>query len=348
MARIFSLRKGHFPEMEELESLCQEYSSLLRVDQVGEAEHKGQCFPLKVIEMGVKDPSAPVFGIFGGVHGLERIGTHVVLVYMRHLLQSLQWDKTLQARLEESRFVFMPIVNPVGMFHFRRSNANGVDLMRNAPVEGESPSTQFFGGHRISPKLPCYRGTLGKMEVEAEALCQVVREKLFPSRLAFVLDVHSGFGSRDRFWFPWAKSLEMFPMVSEVMAFRELLDRSYPYHVYDIEPSASHYVIHGDLWDYLFAEHYETLKATGAVFLPWTLELGSWAWLRKSPLQILHPLRFHHPLKPHRIRRILRRHMLLFDFVHRSLISPDSWLGESQTRREEFESRAKELWYERG
>lgn len=180
MAGIFSLRKGHLPEMEDLESLIKEYQHLLRVDQIDEVEHRGKRFPLTTVELGSKDPKASVFALFGGVHGLERIGTHVVLVYLRHLLQSLQWDKTLQRRLEESRFVFMPIVNPVGMFHFRRSNANGVDLMRNAPVEGEGSSSQFFSGHRISPKLPCYRGEAGTMEKEAQVLCQVVREKYFP------------------------------------------------------------------------------------------------------------------------------------------------------------------------
>ena len=57
----------------------------------------------------------------------------------------MAWDETTRDLLERSRLVFMPLINPAGMYLKRRSNPNGVDLMRNAPIEGEEiPSLLFL------------------------------------------------------------------------------------------------------------------------------------------------------------------------------------------------------------
>ncbi|MCB0362695.1 MAG: DUF2817 domain-containing protein, partial [Bdellovibrionales bacterium] len=130
MSRAFEqISPGFFPEMLELESLMQEFPQFLRVTQVNQVEYRHKTFPLYCLEIGSDSPKAPTFGLFGGVHGLERIGTQVILVFLRSYLSALTWDKTCQDRLSQSRLVLMPIVNPVGMFHFRRSNGNNVDLM---------------------------------------------------------------------------------------------------------------------------------------------------------------------------------------------------------------------------
>ena len=40
-------------------------------------------FPVFTASIGSLDPKAPAVGFFGGIHGLERIGTQVLLHYMR-------------------------------------------------------------------------------------------------------------------------------------------------------------------------------------------------------------------------------------------------------------------------
>ena len=65
---------------------------------------------------------APVVGFFGGIYGLERIGSQLVLDYMRSLLYRLQWDELLHRQLEKVRLVFMPIVKPGGMWAHKRAN----------------------------------------------------------------------------------------------------------------------------------------------------------------------------------------------------------------------------------
>jgi hypothetical protein len=47
----------------------------------------------------------------------------------------------------------VPLINPAGIYLGMRSNGNGVDLMRNSPVEGAG-TTRIYSGHPITPHLP--------------------------------------------------------------------------------------------------------------------------------------------------------------------------------------------------
>lgn len=146
--------------------------------------------PVRVIEMGSQAAGAPAIGFFGGVHGVERIGTQVILSWLHSLIHRLQWDDQLHRRLEHIRLVFMPMVNPGGVWRRTRSNPNGVDLMRNAPVEADGRVSFLVGGQRISRHLPWFRGRAGDpMEAEAQALVRVVEEKLLRAPVSLSLTV---------------------------------------------------------------------------------------------------------------------------------------------------------------
>jgi hypothetical protein len=333
------------PELATLERLTRSIQTRARVEVVAHVRHRGVELPIPTIVIGSEDKTAPCLGLFGGVHGLERIGSEVVTAWLQTVSELMTWDETFQARLERSRLVFMPIVNPIGMYFTRRSNGNGVDLMRNAPVEAEEPPAFLLGGHRISPRLPWYRGESDpeRMEIESKALCDFVAREIFPSRLALTVDVHSGFGSVDRLWFPYAKTKKPPPHLHEITAFKRLLDRSYPNHIYRIEPQALQYTTHGDLWDWLYDR--KPIESAGGLYIPWTLELGSWLWLKKNPRQLFSSLGPFNPLKPHRLSRILRRHFTLFDFLHRAILSPAAWTDLDQLKRAELGHRALDLWY---
>jgi hypothetical protein len=114
--------------------------------------------------------------------------------------------------------------------------------------------------------------------------------------------------------------------------------------VYRLEPQAKIYTTHGDLWDYLYDMK---LKASGErVYVPWTLELGSWMWLKKNPRQFFSALGPFNPIQPHRIKRTLRRHIPLFEFLHRAIMSSTPWTELTEEARLSLVSRAKKLWYE--
>jgi hypothetical protein len=334
-----------FDLKEQLE-LLSELGPLSRIELLSEVSHRGEKFPIYGITITRStDPSVPTFALVGGVHGLESIGTTVILSYLRSLNQYLSWDKNLQEFLKNIRLVFLPHLNPVGAHLGQRSNGNGVDLMRNGPLESEEKisSLHIYRGHRISPFLPWYRGKENQpMEIESQTLINFIEREVFCSKLAICVDVHSGFGAIDRLWFPYARKKGFFPDISNVTSLKNLLDQTLPNHIYRMEPQSVSYTVHGDLWDYLYEKHREQYPER--VFLPLTLEMGSWNWLKKNPFQIFTRQGIFHPIKRHRTRRVLRRHAALFDFLSRATASPDSWLPKDESAREKLRTKAEELW----
>jgi hypothetical protein len=332
-----------FAELAQLEALIAQLGDRAQTQVVSRIQYKQHAFPIYSIVLGCMRDDVPALAFIGGVHGLEKIGSEVILSYLQTVIQLLDWDEEFAARLERSRLVFVPIVNPVGVFRGTRSNGNGVDLMRNAPIEGIG-NTKLYSGHRFSPKLPWYRGDTAQMEAEAQALCQVIQQYVSNAPLSIALDLHSGFGIQDRLWFPYASSKNPFPGIAEAHALKQSFDACYPNHFYKIEPMSQEYVINGDLWDYLYDSFMQT-NTRYRQFLPLTLEMGSWLWLRKSPLHLFQRHGLFHPLLPHRQQRILRRHFTLFDFLYRSLLYPKKWAQLDEAQRQQHQLQARGLWY---
>ncbi|QBC44507.1 M14 family zinc carboxypeptidase [Iodobacter fluviatilis] len=329
------------PELIELEDIILQAGDAIRLQQHGEVKYAASRFPLYSISMGSQRADAPVLGFFGGVHGLERIGSQIVLAFLRSLLVRQSWDSSLQHKLKNIRLVFMPLINPIGIARGTRSNGYGVDLMRNAPIESAEKTSFLVGGHRISPHLPWYRGELNSsMELENQALCSVVKSQLLNSPFSIALDCHSGFGLRDRLWFPYAHTRTPFPNLAEVYALKALFDQSYPQHPYVIEPQALQYCTHGDIWDYLYTEN----SSSGQLFLPLTLELGSWLWVKKNPRQLMSLLGLFNPIVPHRQQRVLRSHLLLFEFLLRAVHDHSKWLPKTNHYLN-CKQEAEALWY---
>ena len=331
------------PELQELERLVVEGGAHLRVATVCRAEAQGRAFPVHAVVLGSEAPDVPAVGFFGGIHGLERIGTQVVLSFLGSLVSRLRWDRGLQEQLRTVRLVFMPLINPGGMWLRSRCNPNGVDLMRNAPVEAEAGVPFLLGGQRISPRLPWYRGPKNApMEVESRALCRVVEEELLRSDFSLALDCHSGFGMRDRIWFPYARSAAPIRHLPEVHALKDLFDQAYPYHDYVFEPQSRQYTSHGDLWDHLYLK---AIERPQRVFLPLTLEMGSWRWVKKRPRQIFSLLGMFNPLAPHRLQRVMRRHLVWLDFLTRAVPGWRMWLPADEEQRSRHHQAAIERWY---
>ncbi|MDE2606033.1 MAG: DUF2817 domain-containing protein [Burkholderiales bacterium] len=332
---------GSLPELEALEAVIARGRAHLRCEVACRVEHLGRSLPVHAITLGGEDPALPAAGFFGGVHGLERIGSRVVIAFLEQLVARLDWDRTLHQQLAQVRLLFMPIVNPAGMARGTRANPAGVDLMRNAPVEARDPVPFLLAGQRLSPGLPWYRGAAGApMEAESAALCAWAERELLGRPLALALDCHSGFGMRDRIWFPFAHRRAPFAALPELHALHAIFAGSHPRHPYVFEPQSAQYLAHGDLWDHL------VLRADGrpGVFLPLTLEMGSWLWVKKNPRQLFSRHGVFNPLIEHREQRVLRRHLPLLDFLLRAAASQAHWLPQAQER-ERHRREALARWY---
>jgi hypothetical protein len=291
-----------------------------RLAALGETLATVDGHPILAYRFGTRDRTSPALLVTGGVHGVERIGTEVAVAFLTTLTARLTWDAVLRAALERTRILVIPLVNPVGMARGTRANGNGVDLMRNAPP-APTGGTPLLGGQTFSPRLPWYMGT--QMEPEARALCDFVEHELFLAPLSIAVDCHSGFGFVDRIWYPYARTREPLPDAPAIRSLAQLLDDTLPNHVYRVEQTAQVYTIRGDLWDHL----YDRSRNHGrGVLLPLTLEMGSWAWVRKNPVQGLTTLGRFNPVKPHRLRRTLRRHLPLLDFLFHAAASHAAWM----------------------
>ena len=336
--------RDKLPELQALEALLDDLPGA-RVEVVGQAEHGKERLPLYTVTFGPQDPNAPVLLLTGGVHGLERIGSQALVDYLRSFRSSLSWDQLLHQVLETTRVVFMPIINPVGMAMHRRSNGQGIDLMRSAPVEAaeNGPWYAIHRGHRFSPRLPWYRGPRNQqLPEEAKALANVIENHILPSQFSISLDVHSGFGEKDRIWFPYARTKELYPAIAETLALKRLLRDTYPRHRYLVEPQSVNYTTHGDLWDHFF--DMQRAQTPECAFLPLTLELGSASWYKKNPKQLRNALGAFHPITPERTERVLRRHTPLFEFLLRAVHSQDRWLPQTKDQRSTLRREAEQRW----
>jgi hypothetical protein len=325
LERVLDLGKSHFETRIE-----------------AEATLGSRPLPIYTVALGNPSPEVPAVGFFGGVHGLERIGSEVVVAYMKSLLKRLEWDALLHRKLESMRLIFMPLVNPGGLLLGTRANPVGVDLMRNAPVEASEKVPFLVGGQRYSNALPWYRGALGApMEVEARALCAVVERELLSRPFSLALDCHSGFGLSDRIWFPFACRSEPIRHLAEIDALAGLFDETYENHHYVFEPQSGQYCTHGDLWDYLYLQ---ALDHPARVFLPLTLEMGSWLWVKKNPRQLFSRQGIFNPQIEHRQQRVLRRHIGWMEFLCRAAFSWQRWIPLG-TERELHDAAARQRWY---
>jgi hypothetical protein len=331
------------PELVALERIIELGAGRLQSRVVCEVKMAGGAsYPVHVVTLGNPAKEVPAVGYFGGVHGLERIGSGVVIAYLQSLVMRLQWDSTLHKQLESVRMVFMPIVNPGGMALGTRANPNGVDLMRNAPVEAQDSVPFLVGGQRFSAGLPWYRGPKNKpMEIESQAVCEVVNAELLTRDFSLSVDCHSGFGSSDRIWFPYAHKRAPITHLAEMHALNSIFVQSNSHHRYTIEPQSLQYLAHGDLWDHLYLQSCVQLQR---VFLPLTLEMGSWLWVKKNPRQLFSRHGIFNPLIEHRQQRVLRQHQLFLDFLSRAACGHSLWLPRPETRSQQH-AQALQDWY---
>lgn len=333
-----------YPDFRNFLSQIEPLESIIQIHNLGEVQYKNLHYPLFALSFGNPDKSSPTFALFSGVHGLERIGVQALNALLGTFISRLEWDSLTQEIFSKLRFVVFPFINPIGLVNGYRSNGQGVDLMRNSPTQVQDRLYPLYGGQKISAMLPWYQGLPQMPETETQAVYTLFEQELCASSLLVTLDFHSGFGLQDRIWFPYACQRAPYECFSETTRFFEVFDKSYPHHFYQIEPTSHQYQIAGDLWDYLFKK-YKAQNPEGT-YLPLTLEMGSWSWIKKNPLQIFSKWGLFHPLKNHRQKRVLRRHLTFFDYVMRALLTPNQWAKMSNNQKEHYWQLGLKRWYE--
>ena len=288
--------RQQLPEYVQIEALLEQGKGLIHAEVHDVLKHQGHELPLMSLSFGSHCPDAPAITLVGGIHGVERIGSQIVLSYLHTLIERAKWDMSFVDLLDKVRFNFLPVMNPVGMMLGKRCNGNGVDLMRNAPIDADDKVSWLVGGQQTSPFLPWYRGN-GELERENEVLVNFLKRECLHRPFNLVIDCHSGFGLRDRIWIPYAYRKRPPRKVANYFALYQLFEQTYPHNKYVFEPQSNHYTTHGDLWDHMgkIVKH-----EFGQPFLSLTLEMGSWRWVKKRPLQLFSFEGLFNPVAKHR------------------------------------------------
>ncbi|CAA0095058.1 Uncharacterised protein [Zhongshania aliphaticivorans] len=329
-------------ELISMEQLCRQAGDLISTRT--EALVKVDDFTLPLISLTIGNPSTAKHCLMltGGIHGVERIGTQVLLAWLETVVERCRWDSHWRAQFtSDIAIVAVPIANPGGMLKDSRCNPNGVDLNRHAPIDAEDKVPFLVGGQRMSKRLSWYRGKRGAdYEIEFIALQNIINRYCHPSRPSIVVDFHSGFGFQDHIWIPYAYRRQPIDDIGSYVALKLLWERNFPHHNYVFGPQAMHYLSHGDIWDYF----YRQCRAKGITLLPLTLEMGSWLWVKKHPQQLFSFAGLFNPTVPHRHSRVLRGHLLLIDFLLAATRNMAHWQPKGEQERG-MQQMAQSLWY---
>ena len=314
-------------------SITKAGGDLVRLRQFGFSSKtkEGFRFPIYVLEIGrpkaiKKNPA----GLVAGVHGLETIGIRVLLDFLDHIFRKTGSDFFKEIKNGKLGIVCIPILNPGGVTLNSRSNPRGVDLMRNSGVDAVK-APPFFGGHRLTNRLPYYRGKT--IEPESKVLFRFVREYFFPVKDSMIpiIDIHSGYGNIDHVWWPYANThVEceddfLFHKISKYLTQKKN-------HInYTFEPQSTSYTTHGDLWDRLYdsflkiQEHKDSNSKHNPRFLPFTLEIGTWSDIKESPLKLLKKRGIFNPAKDNKRKFIVSHRKFLEDIIRISQTKLRDW-----------------------
>ena len=300
-------------ELVQLKRMEKNFGDVVITEELGEVDYKGYRTPVNAFFISHKPrPELPTIAFFSSFHGVEWIGSRVLVNFIEHLVREIKWDEDIKSLTEKVNICGILIVNPVGRIEGYRSNGNGIDLMRNAPVKAEH-AIPLLGGQKLSKHLPWYMGE--GLEKENEIVVKFLNDYVFPSSFKMTIDIHSAFLRRSRIWIPYASGKKL--PAKEAALFRQLrktLNGIYKYNPYKYEKQEDLYRTHGDFWDYNFDRHNEVYSGT---YLPLTLEISSWNWTIKNFLKHWSLESLFSPDTRKESNAEYIKHIMVFDFLIR-------------------------------
>jgi len=249
--------------LEKLEETAQKFGHLAKLFVAGESA-LGK--PIHAMELGNSDSKSEKrsFLVMGSHHAREWISVEAPLASILDLLENYGHDEQATQILDNSRIVYVPMLNVDGSIHSRtkakmwRKNRNpnnksgvGVDNNRNYAYKWG------VTGASSLPWSDTYRGPNPMSEAENQVIHNLQTQYGFTASISF----HS-FG--EFVLWPWSYTDDMQSKDNEVFAFHgtkmaQILDYE-PIQSADLYPSA------GDSDDYLYAKH---------GVLSYTIELGT-------------------------------------------------------------------------
>jgi len=82
--------EGYLDELSQLEALIRHAGPLLESRIVSYSATRDHLYPIYSLRLGNPSPDVPALAFVGGIHGVERIGTKVVLAFLAYLIERLR------------------------------------------------------------------------------------------------------------------------------------------------------------------------------------------------------------------------------------------------------------------
>lgn len=182
----------------ELRAIEAAHPELVEVRSIG-ASALGQ--PLWSVRLTDEASEAPKLDVYldGGHHGNEYLGTELVMLYLRGLVEGWErGDPATRELLRGHNVLATPLLNPDGNILDTRKNARQVDLNRNYPFQWGGPGSSSFRGSLT------YRGPAPASEPE------VLANLAFAAEQGLDLWVTMHTGVAELYW-PWGYTREPAP-----------------------------------------------------------------------------------------------------------------------------------------
>ncbi len=135
---------------------------LVRLEVIGKTWEGRELVALTLSDNLEQAADKPALLYTGTMHAREWVGHELALSFVRHILENMDYDPTIQYALQRSTLYLVPCMNPDGLeysrnhFSFWRKNKRlnedgsfGVDLNRNFPIgfkKVDDPSSNVYAG----------------------------------------------------------------------------------------------------------------------------------------------------------------------------------------------------------
>src|SRR5690606_38454707 len=114
---VYSTLKN-IPELQQIESIIKWSDKAHLFSKVlCHVPCEDELLPVYALTLGNRADNVPCITYVAGIHGLERIGTQVVITFLEGFLERLAWDQVTADLLQKVRIHILPLVNPVGMYN---------------------------------------------------------------------------------------------------------------------------------------------------------------------------------------------------------------------------------------
>ncbi|MDI6839335.1 MAG: M14 family zinc carboxypeptidase [bacterium] len=131
--RILEKKQYHTYEqvVQEMIEVATNYPHIATLDTIGYSVQNRLILGMKISDNPIAHENEPGIRFTGCHHGDEHIATEIVLYMIHYLTDNYSTSPHIKELVDSREIWFIPMVNPDGVYHNTRENANGVDLNRD-------------------------------------------------------------------------------------------------------------------------------------------------------------------------------------------------------------------------